>query len=689
MRTDHPAPLPRFDTSSDDAADDPLSAPRTHGELRRLTIMFADLVDSTVLSTRVEPEAYRLVVGRYRERVMAVVNAFDGHVLSTKGDGLLSVFGYPRAHEHDACRAVAAALKITGEVTRLGEQVRHRFGVDVNVRIGVHRGLVYLDTAQDDVYGLAANLAARVSALARPGTVVVSDAVAPLIHNAFELRERPATAVKGVDGLITHHEVCRERLAPAVRNGPLVGRHREVAQLQDRWARAHAGSLATPGLVIRGEIGIGKSRVSAKAIALAEGSGGVVLKLSGSPLDADTALHPVRRLIEQRCGIDPRTDPARRRELLETEVAAGGMNAATLVPLLAPPLKSCGGAGVTPTTVRRDQFDASVADAVRSYLLASIGDGAGLIVAENVHWFDASTMDVLGSLLGTADPRLLVVMTARPDTRLPADWPVEVLDLHPLTDQQADELIGVLHPGLPAAKRKAIASRCDGVPLYIKQVVAHLSGGQAADTAGPHVPDALYEALLAKLPACPRVVAVAEAAATIGRCVDGGLLRSVVSLADADFDNAVRQLQNVLIFEPWGSDGWRFHHELLREVAVELAPPSVRRKLHAKVADCLSATGREPDWSLVAAHYEQAERFAEAARAKELASTRAPAMVGSGRAAPGIRRRNDSTRSPRRSRIRTTSQLSADGLRQAWQTCSAGAAGLPARMGRWHARNTG
>jgi len=147
-------------------AEDLLTAHSDDGEIRRLTILFADLVDSTVLSTLVEPETYRLVVGRYRDLVLGIVNRFEGHVGSTKGDGLLAVFGYPRAHENDARRAVLAGLEITREVARLSAQAARRFGVDINVRVGVHRGLVYLDTAQDDVYGLAANLAARVSGLA-------------------------------------------------------------------------------------------------------------------------------------------------------------------------------------------------------------------------------------------------------------------------------------------------------------------------------------------------------------------------------------------------------------------------------------------------------------------------------------------------------------------------------------------
>ena len=221
-----------------------------------------------------------------------------------QGDGLLAVFGHPTAHEDDARRAVLAGLEITREVARLYEQAQRRFGVGIAVRVGVHRGLVYLDTAQDDVYGLAANLAARVSGLAPPGAVVVSEAVEPLVRARFELEARPPAAVKGVEGLIAHHLVMGERVEPVrVGRGPLVGRDRELARLQKCWARAQAGTLTTPGVVFRGEPGIGKSRLAVAAAELVEGSGAVVLELVGSPFHTDAGLHPVRTLIERRCGI--------------------------------------------------------------------------------------------------------------------------------------------------------------------------------------------------------------------------------------------------------------------------------------------------------------------------------------------------------------------------------------------------
>jgi class 3 adenylate cyclase/tetratricopeptide (TPR) repeat protein len=624
-------------------AEDLLTSPSDPGEIRRLTIFFADLVDSTVLSTRVEPETYRLLVGRYREQVLRIVNRYEGHIGSTKGDGLLAVFGHPIAHENDVRRAVQAGLEVTREVARLSEQSKRRFGIEVNVRVGVHRGLVYLDTVQDDVYGLAANLAARVCGLAPPGAVVVSDAVEPLVRNDFELEGRSAAAVKGVEQLITHYRVVGERPSAArVGQGRFVGRDLEQARLKKCWARAQAGTLTTPGVVFRGEPGIGKSRLGAAAAELAKESGAVVLELAGSPFHTDAGLHPVRSLLERRCGITRLTDPAERLRLLTAEVAARSLDPGPVVALLAPVLGIGPEAGYQPAHAEGRKLYELIAQEVRTYLLACLGDTPGLVVAEDVHWFDPSTIEVLGSLLNAADGRLLLVVTGRPGGWLPARWPVKVFELTPLTDEESYELITALNPGLSAQDRAAVARRCDGVPFYIEQVVA--------GTTETGVPEALYEPLFARLRGSPTVVPVVEAAGVIGRHIDRGLLGAVVDLSGDEVDDVLDQLEDSLVLEPFGTDGWRFRHELLREVACELAPPSVRRTLHSKVADALvGGAGGEPDWRLVATHHEQAERFEDAAWAYRQASTDASrrgalaearayltlALAGLDRATPG------------------------------------------------------
>jgi class 3 adenylate cyclase len=377
-------------------AEDLLATVDKHGEYRRLTLMFVDLVGSTVLSTRVEPETYRTLVGRYRGEVVRLVNYYEGHISSTKGDGLLALFGHPKAHEDDARRAVAAGLDITHAVARLSEQAERRFGVALNVRVGVHRGLVCLDTALDDVFGFAVNLAERIQSLAEPGTVAVSDAAAVLVGNAFELAACPPAPVKGVDGLVTHHRVLAERpQPPPLRPSPLIGRDRERTWLEETWQQARDGACTCPGVAFRGEPGIGKTRLARAAAELVEESGGPVIELRGSPMHTETGLHPVRRLLERRCGITRFTDGAERLRLLEAELRSHALDPATTVPLLAPVLGVGPEHGYQPAAVEGRTLYELIGAAAHRYVLACLDNDAGLVIAEDVHWFDPSTMELL------------------------------------------------------------------------------------------------------------------------------------------------------------------------------------------------------------------------------------------------------------------------------------------------------
>jgi len=604
-------------------AEDLLTAPARYGEIRRLTIMFADLVDSTALSTRLEPETYRTLVGHYRDEVRRVVDRYEGHVSSIKGDGLLVVFGHPKAHENDVRRAVAAGLDITRAVAQLSEQAERKFAVAVNVRVGIHRGLVYLDTDQDDVYGFAANLTARLCGVAEPGTVAVSDSVAPLVRDSFELNVCPPVPLKGVEGLVTHHQVlCERPEVPSLRSPRLIGRDRERSWLQQSWHRARDGVLTAPGIVFRGEPGIGKTRLATEAAELVRSSGAPVIELFGSPLHTDTGLHPVRRLVERRCGITRLTDGPERLRLLQAELLACELDPASAVPLLAPVLGVGPEHGYHPAAVEGRTLYELIGATVQQYVLARIGDQAGLVVAEDAHWFDPSTIELLNSLLGAADGRLLVVLTGREGDWLRTDWPVTLFDLAPLTDEQSDALINALDPSVTDAQRAAIRSRCDGVPFYIEHVVAELDAAGAESG----VPEPLYEPLFARLHQPDAdVVPVVEAAAVIGRAGDLPLLRSVVGRDAKDVDGVVTELVRARVLERRRTHSWRFRHELLREVAVELAPPSLRRDLHARAAHALvdAAAAAEPDWRVVATHFEQARQYDEAVEAYQKASVNA------------------------------------------------------------------
>ena len=425
------------------------------------------------------------MVGRYKEQVRRIVDRYEGHIGSTHGDGLLALFGHPRAHENDARRAVQAGLDITREVARLSEQVRRRFGFEIQVRVGVHRGLVFLDVAQDEVYGLAANMTARVSGLAPPGTVVVSNAIKRLIGGHFELEVLPAQAVKGIEEPVDHHRVVGERLSTArIPLGPLVGRQHEVSYLQTSWGQAEAGTLQTPGVAFIGEPGIGKSRLATTAADLAELSGGVVLALNGSALHTNAGLYPVRALLERRCGIARLTEQTERLRLLNVELHKRSLDPATATPLLAPVLGIAPEHGYRAVHAEGRKLYDRIAEAIHDYLLACLGDVPGLLLVDDVHWFDTASLEIVGSLVDAHLGRLLVVMTGRDDAKLPSAASVDVFDLKPLTDAQTDELIVALDPGLSPDERRAVRDRCDGIPLYVEEVVAGHSQDPAPDQNG-------------------------------------------------------------------------------------------------------------------------------------------------------------------------------------------------------------
>ncbi|OBK70473.1 adenylate/guanylate cyclase domain-containing protein [Mycobacterium sp. 1274761.0] len=606
------------DTNAD--AEELLAAPQESGEIRRLTILFADLVDSTALSTRIEPEVYRTVVGNYKQLVRTIVDRYEGHIGSTKGDGLLAVFGHPRAHENDGQRAVLAGLDITREVSVLSGKVRQRFGFDIDVRVGVHRGVVYLDTEQDDVYGLGANLAARMCSLAAPGSVAVSATIAHIVGDYFELNSLPARPVKGVEGEIDHYRVIAERDSGEISRGPLIGREEEIRYLEDVWAQAERGALTTPGVVFRGEAGIGKSRLAGAAIEMAERSHAIILGLFGSPFHTDIGLRPVRRMIERHCGIDRDTEPVDRLRRLENEVTVRGMDPTETVPLLAPVLGISQRVGYQPAKAEGPKLFGQINAAVRAYLAACFGESPGLLLVDDMHWFDEDTVELIASLLDTRPGKLLVVVTARELDPVPPG--ARVFDLRPLSDDQADRLIAALGPELHSDARTAVRARCDGIPLYIEEVVTKLKEQPSDAAEGGGVPDTIYEALFARLRSSENAVRIVEAAAICGGRFDRNLLVTASEIDEDSVEQVIAELVKGRVFVALDEKSFRFRHELLRELAAELPPPSLRRRLHSRIADALASPQApgNPDWPLIATHYHEAGRFDDAVWAYQRAS---------------------------------------------------------------------
>lgn len=570
-------------------------------EERRLTLLYCDLVGSTELSGRLEPEAYRDVLRRYRALCREVIEArFGGHVVHEKGDGALSAFGFPVAHENDAERAVRAGLALVRAVRGLGADC----GEPLAVRVGVHKGPVLIELADDDVHGLAANVGSRFEQLADPGTVVISAEVQQLVAPHFVFEARALTPLKGVADPVPAFRVVVERSAPArVWASPLVEREAELARLQHAYAAIDADPARPTAVLITGDAGVGKSRL------LAALDAPPAIALYGSPLHTDESFHPFQMLIETRAGIGPDAAPEERLAYLTAELDAHQVG--DRLPLIAPILGLDPNAGYQPAAAEGRTLADQVSNAVFAYVVACLGDGPAVLCAEDVHFFDESSVSLLAGLTRVGPGRLLVVATSR--RPVPGRW--ETVALQPLSDQGSMTLVSALAPGLAEEQRRALADRSNGIPFFVEEL-ARARPAVADGTVGlvpGSVPEPLYEPLVAHLYAAPDALPVAAVAAAAGTQPERALIAAALELPDEELDAALARLVDIEVLTPSG-DRFRFRHELLREVAYELQPPSWRRRVHDRLADVLH-DAEHPDWRVLASHLERAERWREAAAA--------------------------------------------------------------------------
>jgi class 3 adenylate cyclase/tetratricopeptide (TPR) repeat protein len=643
------------DASNPDAAALLDAGVASGGELRRLSLLFCDLVGSTELSARHEPELYRTLMSRYKAVCREVIERrYRGHISHVSGDGLLAVFGLPTAHENDAERAVRAGLDIVRELRVLSAEVEAAVGERLEARAAVHHGLVYVDVDEDEVYGLAANVVARYQALAAPGTVIISDDVRAVVGPLFESIAEPARHAKGVDAPLQPYRVLAERPEEPSRGRrwatPLVNRSDELARLRELWREVCDGTGARPRVVhLVGEAGIGKSRLAAVVADEAQAEHAGSLYLLGSPFHADASFYALRAFIEARCGFRRDTLPTERLARLRRDVTAVGLLPGELLPSLAAILTIPPEAGYRALQADAQKLHEAIVAAAARYLLASLGSGPALLLVEDVHWCDKSTLEVIARVLRADRGDLLVVVTSR-DAPSSALGRVDTISLGPLDDASGSELVRSLDPGLNDALCREVVNRSDGVPLFLEELVRGIGalGDKPLDVpqvrpaspitlgtrsepamqlSGPPgpVPEALYEPLVARLHATGSGLSVAAAAAVIGRDVEHRLLAQVVDLSDSEIDAALRALLGGLILERALDDGrsYRFRHELLRVVAYDLQPLSRRRALHGRVADVLTRGSNEPstvDWRLVASHYDAAGRSAKAMSAYKRAA---------------------------------------------------------------------
>jgi class 3 adenylate cyclase/tetratricopeptide (TPR) repeat protein len=601
-------------------------APASRDELRRLTIMFSDLVGSTSLSGRLDPETYRTVLSTYKDTCRRVIADLDGHLVHTRGDGMLAVFGYPTAHEDDALRAVKAGLAIHRELAIASEEVHEQVGAHLTARIGVHRGLTYLERDTDELYGLAVNIAARVQEAAAPGTVAITEEVRRLVGDAVITSPLGTTEMKGVERAPALHRAIEERAgARAGRRwpSPLVGRDAELEELRARHATATASDAPTAVLLV-GDPGVGKSRlIGAFLDELPRAT--TVLELRGSPFHRRQGLQPVRELLWDLAELRGDRSPAEQLATLRAHLDERGL--AHLLPLLAPVAGLEPEAGYQPVEVEPARLQGLIADAVHELLASSFPQG-GVLVVEDVHWLDDASRAAIARLVSSGPAGLLVLLASRQPRALGVA--VDVVELPPLGADGCLALVRHHAPDLAEPEARQVVERSDGIPLFVEELVRAGAADpgpadrrEGADEELP-IPSTLYEPLYARLSALDDARVVASAAATIGRTVHLDLLARVSGVSAEELDRALTGLMESHVLEPDHGDGRavRFRHELVRLVAYELEPPSGRQRFHAMAARALASgdVADGADWSVIAGHHRRSGEPKAAAAALQRAA---------------------------------------------------------------------
>src|SRR5215813_3888655 len=466
----------------------PTIPPPPDAERRQLTVLFCDLVDSTVLASQLDPEELREVVRAYQDACAKVIARFDGHIAQYLGDGLLVYFGYPRAHEDDAQRAVRAGLGIVEALEQLNTRLTQERGVHLAVRLGVHTGLVVVGevgsgTRQEQLaLGETPNLAARLQGIAAPNTLVVSAATVQLLGGFFTSQSLGTSMLKGLAQpvevyQVLHESMARSRLEAVGSTGltPLVGREQEVALLRERWAQVKDGVGQV--VLLSGEAGIGKSRlVQVLKEQVATEPQAWLTPCQCSPYHQNTALYPLIDLLERIVlRFDREESPQQKLSKLEGFLVQYGLPLAEAVPLFASLLSLPLTDGYGPLTISLEQHKQRTLQALLTTLLRIAAQQPVLFVMEDLHWVDPSTLEFL-SLLVDQGPtaRILALCTFRPDFSPP--WTgrshLTQVTLPRLPRRQAAEMAGRVARSktLPAEVMEQVVARTDGVPLFVEEL---------------------------------------------------------------------------------------------------------------------------------------------------------------------------------------------------------------------------
>ena len=581
-------------------------------ERRQVTVMFSDLVGSTALSARMDPEDLREVISAYQKCVAETVQRFGGFVAKYMGDGVLVYFGYPQAHEDDAERAVRAGLELIAEVNAL------KTGASLQTRVGIATGLVVVgdligsgEAQERGIIGETPNLAARLQGVAEPNTVVIAESTRKLLGNLFELQDLGAKEVKGIAEPVRAWAVLRPssvegRFEALHATGltALVGREEELELLLRRWSRAKTGEGQV--VLLSGEAGIGKSRLTAALLETLASEPHTRLRYFCSPQHTDSAFYPIIGQMERATGFAHDDTPQGRLDKLDAVLAqtsTSEQDAALLADMLSLP----NGGRYPALDLAPEQRRQRTLQALLSQMEALAGQNPVLMIFEDAHWSDPTSLEAFGRVIDRiAGLRVLLLVTFRPEFAPP--WigqpHVTALTLNRLPKRAIDAMIdGVVgNKPLPASIRNDIIERTDGIPLFVEEMTKAIleaeSEGEARRTVAAvpspalAVPASLHASLMARLDRLGPAKEVAQIGAAIGREFSHALLAAVMQKPETELGAALNRLIAAgLLFRqgvaPHAS--YLFKHALVQDAAYGTLLREPRRALHACIAETLES----------------------------------------------------------------------------------------------------
>jgi class 3 adenylate cyclase/predicted ATPase len=615
-------------------------SPADTGERRQITVLFSDLVGSTALSTRMDPEDLRKLISAYQKCVTETVQRFGGFVAKYIGDGVLVYFGYPEAHEDDAERAVQSGLELVSAVEKL------KTGTPLQTRVGIATGLVVVgdlvgsgQAQERGIVGETPNLAARLQGFAEPDMVVIADATRQLLGNLFELRDLGLQELKGIAGAVQIWAAVRptsvEGRFDAFHRSDLtslVGRDEESQLLLRRWSRAKDGE--GQAVLVCGEPGIGKSRLTAALLEEVSKEPHARLRCFCSPQRTNSALSPVIGHFERAAGLkhdDTMKTKLDRLDTLLMRSATSPIDSA----LLAEMLSLSNDSRYPALTFDPQQRRQRTLEALLNQIEALSRSTPVLMIFEDAHWTDPTSLELVGRIVDRIEAlRVLLVVTFRPEFEPP--WiglpHVTAVTINRLGRRHIEAIIDriVGNKFLSPDIREDLIDRTDGIPLFIEEITKAILEAESEEDArrttaaipSPklEIPATLHASLMARLDRLGPAKELAQIGSAIGREFSHTLIEAVARKPQADLDNALHRLISAGLLFRQGVPPhahYLFKHALVQDAAYSTLLREHRRALHKKIVEALEGrfadiAERQPE--LLARHCSDAGLIEKAAK---------------------------------------------------------------------------